>query len=124
LIEGIFNGGKALILKKEKAPLEILRRFGSVNRYLLNHGDGAGLFAFFAIGDFKFNFVTFVERAVALALNFRIVNEKVGAIFVRDETIALFTVEPLDCALSTFCHCLSPVSESLVIALANGTRAV
>ena len=69
----------------------------------------ARLLALLAVSDGEFHLVTFVEGAEALALNFRVMDENVSAIFGGDEAIALITVEPLDDATSTIVrHVLSP----------------
>src|SRR5688572_19241652 len=71
---------------------------------LLGEGDGAGLFAFFTVGDFEFNLVAFVQRTETARLNFRIVHEQIRATFGGDEAVAFFTVKPLDCTFCTSSH--------------------
>lgn len=73
----------------------------------LDNCDGAGLLAFFAVGDVEFDNVAFIEGAISAAADFRIVNEQIGAVVLGDEAVALVTVEPLDFTTSARCHCVT-----------------
>jgi hypothetical protein len=75
--------------------------------WLLDDGYGTRLFALFAIGDFKFDLLTFFERTVTTALNFGIVNEEVRTTFLSHETVTLVTIEPFNCTLYTS-HVITP----------------
>src|SRR5690625_3154587 len=58
--------------------------------------DVAGLGALLAFADFEFDFVAFVEVAVAFTLDGGEVHEQIGtAVVLRNETVTFFTVEPL-----------------------------
>jgi hypothetical protein len=91
-------------LCKNRSGLLISELTGNL-RLFVNEGDAAGLEALLALGDFEFYAVTFVQATEAGALNFGIVDKEIVPIFAGDESIALVTIKPLDCASDTFVHC-------------------
>jgi len=54
--------------------------------------------------DLECHSLTFIKGLEALALDLAVVDEDIVSVFVRDETITLVSVEPLD---STFSHSYS-----------------
>src|SRR5690349_20754188 len=64
----------------------------------LDLGDVAGLRALRTVNDLEFDRLAFLERAEAVALNRRVVDEYVTTAVALDETISLGVVEPLDLA--------------------------
>lgn len=69
-----------------------------------SNSDGANVLslgALLALSDLELDLLALVEGLVAAALDLRVVNEHIrSATFLLDESEALFTVEPLDTALS------------------------
>jgi hypothetical protein len=61
-----------------------------------------GLGALLALGDFKFNRVTFLEGLITLALNGGKMNKDIRAAILADESIALGIAEPFYFSSDTF----------------------
>lgn len=59
-----------------------------------------------ALLNIEFNSLTLFQRLEAFTLDRREVHEYVLAVFTCDETVALFSVEPLD---SSFVHCVTSI---------------
>lgn len=78
----------------------------SSSRLFLNHRDGACLETLLALRNLKLHFHTFFQGAIPFALDFGIVDEQVFAVFLGDEAIPFFSVEPFDSTLSTVYHCV------------------
>jgi hypothetical protein len=53
------------------------------------------------LNDLKLDAVAFIQRAKSTAIDRRVMNEDVGAIVLRNETITLLIIEPFD---GTSCH--------------------
>jgi hypothetical protein len=53
------------------------------------------------LDDLELDAVAFIQRAKATAIDRRVMNEDVGAIILRNETITLLIIEPFD---GTSCH--------------------
>src|SRR5579859_7433805 len=66
----------------------------------LHRSDGLGLRSAVALRNLELDALTFFERAVAVRLNSREVDEDVPTTVDRDEAVALIRVEPFDGALS------------------------
>ena len=100
----------SLLQQREGAP-EHLLPFQHLWKPELQLHNVAGLKLAVAAGhDIKGNSLTLIERLVAIHLDFREVNEQILAVFLRNEAVALFRVEPLN---STFRHCtLFPFPQS------------
>ena len=69
------------------------------------HGDDVGcLKTFGALLDGELHLLAFLERAVTVRCDRRVVDEDVRAIRLGQETVALAPVEPFDCADNSFRH--------------------
>jgi hypothetical protein len=66
---------------------------------LLKLSDILSLRPFLALHYFKFHFLSFFERAKALSRDVAVVHKDIGAIFLRNETVAFGIAEPLNFAL-------------------------
>ena len=69
---------------------------------ILDNFDRGGLQTLGAFFDGELHLLAFLERAVAVRLDRRVVDENVRAIRLRKETVALAPVEPFDCADNSF----------------------
>ena len=59
---------------------------------------------FVRLDYYEFYPLSFVQRAIALGYDVAVVNENVPTAIALDETIALDSVEPLDCTSLALCH--------------------
>src|SRR5262245_23057705 len=66
----------------------------------LQLGNVGGLWSLFALSDFERHPLPFIERAVVIADDCRVVHEDVTTLIAADEAIPLGGIEPLHCALS------------------------
>jgi hypothetical protein len=73
----------------------------------LEAGNVLCLKAFGAFLYFKFDCLTFVERFVSVHHDRREVHENIFTGLTLDKTIALRSIEPLDCSLFLHCHYLT-----------------
>ena len=73
----------------------------------LEAGNVLCLKAFGAFLYFKFHCLTFVERFVSVHHDRREVHENIFTGLTLDKTIALRSIEPLDCSLFLHCHYLT-----------------
>src|SRR5262249_12730486 len=74
----------------------------------LNDADVLRFFALLSRADVELDALTLVERAIALTLNRREVDEHIRLVFPSDEPVALLRAEPLHSARS---H-ISPASSA------------
>src|SRR5512134_867218 len=90
--------GKSLLENEERGPLgpRSQRRYERVS---LDRGDVRGLQALVALHDLELHALTLGQRAVALRLDRRVMDEDVVAVLTLDESVALLVRKPLDGAL-------------------------
>jgi hypothetical protein len=62
--------------------------------------------AFRALDYFKFDGITFLQRAVTIADDRGIVDEHIGTVFTANESVSFRIIEPLHCTL----HFVSPLA--------------
>jgi hypothetical protein len=79
---------------------------GAADRARLGGANVSGLFALVARHDIKLDALAFDQRAIAIHLNGRVMNEHVGSTIAGNESKALFIVKPLHGTNSHNC-CLS-----------------
>lgn len=75
------------------------RDSSAVGRALLNALDRVGLQTFGALADLKVHHSSLIQRAIAVALDGREMNEDILAAFAFDESVSLGRIEPLNCTL-------------------------
>src|SRR5215471_875901 len=71
---------------------------------LADNGDVACLQTLGALLDIELDALAFLQVLETLALNGREVDEDIIAAFASNESIALCSIEPLDCTVDTFRH--------------------
>ena len=75
---------------------------------LADDGDVAGLRTLGSLLDLELNLLAFFQVLETFALNGGEVDEDIRAAFASEESVALASVEPFDCAGDTLRHCLPP----------------
>lgn len=74
---------------------------GNVAVLYLDYSDVLGLWAFFAFGNSKLDFLPLCQRLEALRVNCTEMDENVWAAFLLDETETLGFIEPFNSAISS-----------------------
>jgi hypothetical protein len=74
--------------------------------YLAQNSDVRGLRALGAFFDSEFDLLSFLQVAETITLNGGEMDEYVRATFTGDKAEAFVTVEPFDCTVDTFRHCI------------------
>jgi hypothetical protein len=92
------------IHQNQKESREIAGLF--FGQKLVRHGDVASLRSFGSLFNIELDLLTFLQVAVAIALNGGEMDENVLSAFALDEAEAFFTIEPLDGTSYTFRHCI------------------
>src|SRR5215472_13914580 len=91
-----------LVAKRMKSLAGLRCRHASPLRYgnLVTGDDNVrGLPTFWALYDFEFDRIPFLQGTVTVADNRRVMNKDIGAFITPDKAIPLRVVEPLHCAL-------------------------
>jgi hypothetical protein len=78
----------------QKRPVEVPSRRPEFRMRLASFFYVGRLWAFGSLNNFKFDRISFLQRAVAISHNRGIMNEYVWAIIAPDEAIAFRVVEP------------------------------
>ncbi len=116
-VSGSRNGKTSLVdtdadlgLSRDKSPLGFFGEYSGASSMLLlsydntEYGGSRTQTRDIALSDFEADALILVQRAEAAALDGGVVNEEISAALVGgDESEALFSVEPLDDALSHDC---------------------
>src|SRR5947207_10353022 len=84
--------------------------------------DVAGLRALWTVNDFELDRLAFLERAEAVALDSRVVDEHVTASVALDESVTLGVVEPLDLACDAHRSCSYVLGRQRAAASLNQPR--